>query len=428
MATVALATTATLGQAGPFPGFPNLPTSAYKSTFCGPITNTHPATLTQSLYPTPTGTVVPWVAADVEEWLKELEGHNIPDIPPTVNDALCGSNAAAVADTSRCWWTCGGCTRPTDIFTCPDKGTWGLTFDDGPSPNTPRLLEYLKDNNLKSTFAVVGGSNYFFPDILRTEYVSGHHIIVHTYRHPYMTTLTTPEVVAELGYTRKIIKDTIGVTPAYWRPPYGDVDDRIRAIAFAMGLETIIWTRNPSTLDQFDTNDWRIPAGQVTGPQAFQQFENILTNASLLNTGFIVLEHDLYQQTVDLAVGYTLPTALNHNPKFNIIPVIDCIKLDVKEAYIETMTNKSRTAPATTWTGSFIKDPTALLNGNETSAANGTTGSSGGSGASGANGASGVSPDSSGSGGSSVSSAKTLFFSSSWHTLLFEWMGEVTVC
>jgi hypothetical protein len=37
-----------------------------------------------------------------------------------------------------------------------------------------------------------------------------------------------------------------------------------------------------------------------------------------LPTGFIVLEHDLYQQTVDLATGYTIPSAKAHQPPFNV--------------------------------------------------------------------------------------------------------------
>lgn len=35
-------------------------------------------------------------------------------------------------------------------------------------------------------------------------------------------------------------------------------------------------------------------------------------------TRFIVLEHDLYEQTVDMAMGYTLPAALNYNPPFTV--------------------------------------------------------------------------------------------------------------
>lgn len=54
------------------------------------------------------------------------------------------------------------------------------------------------------------------------------------------------------------------------------------------------------------SNDWHIPAGYpVAG--VIDTFEAILNNASQLDTGFVVLEHDLYQQTVDVAIGYVLP-------------------------------------------------------------------------------------------------------------------------
>lgn len=65
-----------------------------------------------------------------------------------------------------------------------------------------------------------------------------------------MTTLTNEEVVAQLYWTQKAIKETMGITPKCWRPPYGDVDDRVRAIAWQMGMRTFLW-------DQ-DSNDWNL--------------------------------------------------------------------------------------------------------------------------------------------------------------------------
>ena len=58
-----------------------------------------------------------------------------------------------------------------------------------------------------------------------------------------------------------------------------------------------------------------------------------------MNNGFIVLEHDLFEQTVEVATGYILPDALAHNPPFTIEPVISCMKKDLAEAYIETNNN-----------------------------------------------------------------------------------------
>lgn len=57
-----------------------------------------------------------------------------------------------------------------------------------------------------------------------------------------MTALTDDQAFAELYYTIKIIKDVMGITVTCWRPPYGDVDDRIRAIAQSIGLRTYMWS------------------------------------------------------------------------------------------------------------------------------------------------------------------------------------------
>lgn len=64
-----------------------------------------------------------------------------------------------------------------------------------------------------------------------------------------------------------------------------------------------------------------------------------MDNVSTMSTGFIVLEHDLFEQTVQLATGYILPDALAHVPKFNITPVVNCINLPMSDAYVETNDN-----------------------------------------------------------------------------------------
>jgi len=76
---------------------------------------------------------------------------------------------------------------------------------------------------------------------------------VHTWSHPALTTLSNEQIIAELGWTKKIIKDVLGVTPNMMRPPYGDIDDRVRAISLAMGLTPVMWTRI-SPLATFDTD------------------------------------------------------------------------------------------------------------------------------------------------------------------------------
>lgn len=57
-----------------------------------------------------------------------------------------------------------------------------------------------------------------------------------------MTSLTNEQVFAELYYTRQIIKDLMGITSRCWRPPQGDVDNRVRVIAAGLNLTNILWT------------------------------------------------------------------------------------------------------------------------------------------------------------------------------------------
>jgi len=324
-----LATTYAAGATPPVSGAPLLPS----------------LTLNPSAYP-PENTVPPTDSPQVKQWMTEIAGlpQDILNITPT-KDGSCASDPAAVADASRCWWTCGGCTNSTqgveDIVTCPDKLTWGLSFDDGPAPYSPKVLNYLTEKDLTATFFIVGSRVMERPDILRAEYMLGHHIAAHTWSHSVpLTALTNEQVVAELGWSRQAIHEVTGVSPLYMRPPWGDIDNRVRAISLAMGMRPIIWTRNPTTGEQFDTNDWKVPGGVVTGVQSNQQFQNILSNATLLDTGFIVLQHDLFEQEVDLATGYSIPQALSKN--FNLMDINKCIKQTPADAYLETISDKSK--------------------------------------------------------------------------------------
>jgi len=99
-----------------------------------------------------------------------------------------------------------------------------LTYDDGPGFYTTQLLDYLDSVNLKSTFFVVGSRALSFPTILQSEYLKQHQVAVHTWSHPPLTTLSNEQIIAEFGWTKKIMQDVLGVTPNMMRPPFGDIE------------------------------------------------------------------------------------------------------------------------------------------------------------------------------------------------------------
>lgn len=119
--------------------------------------------------------------------------------------------------------------------------------------------------------------------------VDGHDICVHTWSHRYMTTLSNEQVFAELYYTAKSIKVVTGVTPTCWRPPFGDTDDRVRAIAAGLGLRTILW--------QQDTDDWNIiPDGNQATDAIDNNYQKIFSKNGTQSP--IVLTHEIDQYTM----------------------------------------------------------------------------------------------------------------------------------
>ncbi|GJN87872.1 hypothetical protein Rhopal_000827-T1 [Rhodotorula paludigena] len=147
-----------------------------------------------------------------------------------------------------CSWSEVGCYGPDDISAAPD-GMWGLNFDDGPLPPAVPLYAFLEQNNQSATHFLMGSNVLKNPDVFTQALSSGAHFAVHTWSHPYMTALDDLGVIGELGWTIQVIFDRSGYIPRFWRPPFGDADARVRAIATEVfGLRLVGWDR--------DSNDW----------------------------------------------------------------------------------------------------------------------------------------------------------------------------
>ncbi|THH33691.1 hypothetical protein EUX98_g615 [Antrodiella citrinella] len=216
----------------------------------------------------------------------------IPDIPPSkatggnpvYPNGLDPNSAQVCSSTYKCN------TNPDVIWNAPD-GVVGLAFDDGPQPASDQLYAFLQQNNEHATHFFIGinilnNANEFITAFETLE----DDIAVHTWTHPYMTTLSNDDVVAQLGYTMELIHNsTGGRLPRYWRPPYGDSDNRVAAIAKEIfGLTTVVWNQ--------DTEDWSIPSGGTTNAIVQASMTKWLTGPK--SPGLIILEHELYPQTV----------------------------------------------------------------------------------------------------------------------------------
>lgn len=64
-------------------------------------------------------------------------------------------------------------------------------------------------------------------------------LAAHTYYHPHLTEKPDDRIMREFKRTQSIIKKTTGITPKYYRPPFGEVDERVAKLAAKAGLATI---------------------------------------------------------------------------------------------------------------------------------------------------------------------------------------------
>jgi len=204
-----------------------------------------------------------------------------------------------------CWWSYSTCTTPKlaglhpDIINMPEPNTLGYGFDDGPNCSHNAFYDFLQSQNQKATMYYIGSNVMDWPSEAQRAVADGHEICAHTWSHHYMTAFSSQDAFAELYYSVQAIKAVTGVTPTCWRPPFGDVDDRIRAIASGLGLRTIIW--------EHDTFDWEQATGNVTAAQVDTNYGNVIQlaqNGSLSSRGTIVLFHELNNFTMSEAIKF----------------------------------------------------------------------------------------------------------------------------
>ena len=175
---------------------------------------------------------------------------------------------------------------------CDIKGTFMLSFDDGPGLYTEQILDTLKEFGIKATFFVVGRHITGRESTLLRAYQEGHLIASHTHTHPDLTTLTVDEIIDEMNQTAEAIKQVIGVYPKYMRPPYGAQNELVVSTLIGLGYKIILWN--------LDSKDWEVYLSSGSAQDLVSKFETELDSyPDILQKGIFALQHDLYQVTAD---------------------------------------------------------------------------------------------------------------------------------
>lgn len=198
------------------------------------------------------------------------------------------------------------------------KPTIALTFDDGPSIYTERIVTLLKENNAHATFFVLGNRLPDYGKELKAILANGNEIGNHTYNHRDLKKLSKDEIQAQLNQTDDLIQSFTQQKPTLMRPPYGSVDGSISA-----------YINTPIVLWSLDTEDWKT------------KDKNVIANKILNNVkdGDIILMHDLYPASAE-ALEIVLPALKKKG--FQVVTVSELYKsknLQLKPYTIYTGTN-----------------------------------------------------------------------------------------
>ena len=162
-----------------------------------------------------------------------------------------------------------------------------LSFDDGPTPFTDRLLKVLNDAGAKATFFMIGNKVAANPEAAKRVAEAGMEIGNHTWEHPNMTTIPAADISAQFTKANDAITAATGKTPTLWRPPGGLTNEAVNSIAASQGQAGILWDVIP--FDWINDSD--------TAATRYMLMTQI-------KPGSVVLFHDTYSSTVDLVYQF----------------------------------------------------------------------------------------------------------------------------
>jgi peptidoglycan-N-acetylglucosamine deacetylase len=169
---------------------------------------------------------------------------------------------------------------------CREAKCIALTFDAGPSENSARLLDILKEKQVPATFFLLGARHIEkYPELVRRMAAEGHEVASHTWDHKILTQITPAEIREELQRPNDAIERLTGRRPTLMRPPQGRTNETVHKISRELGLAEVLWS---VTAKDYTTTDSALIQRRVL--------------AQADRDGIILL-HDIYDGTVPAVPG-----------------------------------------------------------------------------------------------------------------------------
>ncbi len=199
----------------------------------------------------------------------------------------------------------------------PNGNVIYLTFDDGPTSHTLRLLDILAKYDVKVTFFVVGSMDM---SVLKKIAADGHSIALHSNTHDYASIYASEEAFFnDLETLRQKVYDACGVDTMLMRFPGGSSNTISKN--YCKGIMT---TLTKAVEERGYTYfDWNVSSGDAGGADTADEVYNNVISGIKGKKASVVLQHDIHGFSVDaveriiqwgLANGYTFAPLSSTSP------------------------------------------------------------------------------------------------------------------
>ncbi|HOV25440.1 MAG TPA: delta-lactam-biosynthetic de-N-acetylase [Pseudobacteroides sp.] len=160
-----------------------------------------------------------------------------------------------------------------------------LTFDEGyENGYTAKILDVLRDNNVKAVFFITGPYLKNHQDLVRRMVEEGHEVGNHTINHPSLPEVDDKRLEEEILGLDRVFYEKFGKHMTYLRPPKGEFSERTLSISQKLGYTNLFWS--------FAYEDWH--KDRVRGPEYAKNI--VLRN---LHNGEIMLLHAVSKDNAD---------------------------------------------------------------------------------------------------------------------------------
>ncbi|OPZ90328.1 MAG: Peptidoglycan-N-acetylmuramic acid deacetylase PdaA precursor [Firmicutes bacterium ADurb.Bin419] len=166
-----------------------------------------------------------------------------------------------------------------------EKNEIYLTFDEGyENGYTPKILDALRENNVKAVFFITGPYLAEHQDLVRRMLEEGHVVGNHSIHHPSLPTVDEKNLEEEILGLDRAFFEKFGQHMRFLRPPKGEYSEKTLAITQKLGYTNLFWS--------FAYDDWY--KDKVRGAQ--YAYEKVMNN---LHNGEVILLHAVSKDNAD---------------------------------------------------------------------------------------------------------------------------------